>query len=226
MPRIAAIILSYNHCLATLNCVRSLQNSSYSEVNIFVIDNHSPDGSFQALQKELAASPHVFLSDSGANLGYAGGMNFGVRQASEKGGYAYYLFLNNDTVLEKDCLSALAGTAAALGPENVYAPIAYFAKTAIVFCGGMQSYIPGPFQFRYLGWPFLPRKRPYVSPYLSGACFLVHHGLFRGWAGWMRACSCTARTSSSARKSAGWGGGCIWRQPPGSGTSAARPPGT
>ena len=178
MPKIAAIILSYNNCRETLNCVESIQNSSYKEIDIFIIDNHSPDGSFEVLQKELLITPHVFLWDTGANLGYAGGMNFGAKQAGEKGGYDYYLFLNNDTVLEKDCLSELVRNAGALGYENVYAPISYFSKTNIVFCGGMKSYIPGLFQFKYLGWPFLPRKRPYISPYLSGACFLVHPRLF------------------------------------------------
>ena len=178
MDRIAVIILSYKNYQDTLNCVASVQNSSYSAVDIFVIDNHSPDGSYPKLQAELSATAHIYLSETGMNLGYAGGMNDGAQKAQQHGGYAYYLFLNNDTLLEKDCLSALVNQAREQGDQNVYAPISYFIHTNIVFCGGMVSYIPGLFQFKYLGWPVMPHQRPYRSPYLSGACFLVSARLF------------------------------------------------
>jgi GT2 family glycosyltransferase len=179
MFKIAAIILSYRNSRETLNCVASILNGSYSDIDIFVVDNHSPDGAYQILQKELPHSPNLFLFETGANLGYAGGMNFGARQAAANGAYAYYLFLNNDTVLDKDCLAQLVKVALSLGKGNVYAPISFFSNTTIVFCGGMESYIPGLFQFKYMGLPFLPHKDPYPSPYLSGACFMVPVGLFR-----------------------------------------------
>jgi GT2 family glycosyltransferase len=178
MSQVAVIILSYNHNDITLNCVRSILKSTYQDYDIFIIDNHSPDGSFTVLQKELATVPQVSVWDTTENLGFAGGMNFGVKKALENGHYDYYLFLNNDTVLEKCCLSELVRQAVMMGNDNIYSPIAYFSGTNVVFCGGMITYIPGFFQFKYMGWLVIPHRRPYISAYLSGSCFLVHHSLY------------------------------------------------
>jgi GT2 family glycosyltransferase len=178
MPQIAVIILSYNNSSVTLNCVKSIQNSTYQDRDIYIIDNHSPDGSYNVLRNVLSDIPYVSLWDAGTNLGFAGGMNFGVKKAQENNRYDYYLFLNNDTVLENRCISELVRQAGNLGNNNIYAPIAYFLGTNLVYCGGMITYIPILFQFKYMGWPIIPHRRPYISRYLSGTCFLVHHSLF------------------------------------------------
>jgi GT2 family glycosyltransferase len=47
------------------------------------------------------------LIHTGGNLGYAGGMNAGMRYAIDQGDAAYVWLLNNDTVVEPDALSEL-----------------------------------------------------------------------------------------------------------------------
>jgi GT2 family glycosyltransferase len=48
--------------------------------------------------------PMLLLVDGGGNLGFAGGNNLGMRYALAKGDADYIWLLNNDTVIEADCL--------------------------------------------------------------------------------------------------------------------------
>lgn len=49
----------------------------------------------------------LVLIQTGANLGFAGGNNVGVRYAQSRGDHGYVWLLNNDTVVEEDALSQL-----------------------------------------------------------------------------------------------------------------------
>lgn len=52
----------------------------------------------------------LFLEQTGANLGFAGGNNVGLRRALSAGDLAYVWLLNNDTVVERGALSSLVAT--------------------------------------------------------------------------------------------------------------------
>lgn len=70
--------------------------------------------SFHVMEKEEAEQggdfthdPDLILIRTGANLGFAGGNNVGLRFALAKNDFAYVWLLNNDTVVEKGALQAL-----------------------------------------------------------------------------------------------------------------------
>lgn len=52
-------------------------------------------------------SPLLTLINTGANLGFAGGNNVGLRHALLRGDFEYVWLLNNDTVIDPDALSAM-----------------------------------------------------------------------------------------------------------------------
>lgn len=62
---------------------------------VFVVDNHSIDGSVQMVQEKF---PEVKLIASKENLGFSKGNNLAMRQAKGE----YILLLNPDTVVQKD----------------------------------------------------------------------------------------------------------------------------
>ena len=63
------IIVSYNTCRQTIECIRSVRNStSANSYEIIVVDNASTDGSAEALR---AAFPDVDVITSSENLGFA-----------------------------------------------------------------------------------------------------------------------------------------------------------
>lgn len=105
-PTVTAIVLNWNNAADTLACLASLAQQDYPH-RVLVVDNGSADDSVARI---AAAYPAVEILQTGANLGYAGGNNAGIRKALEDG--AEYLFvLNNDVTLAPDCLVALVEAA-------------------------------------------------------------------------------------------------------------------
>jgi GT2 family glycosyltransferase len=99
-PRVAAIVLSWNGREDTLACLRSLVRE---DVDVIVVDNASEDGSPAAVEREI---PEAEVIRNDRNLGYAGGMNVGIRRALERGA-DHVLLLNNDVVVEHGSVAAL-----------------------------------------------------------------------------------------------------------------------
>lgn len=86
------VIINYNTKDKCLVCVDSiLKHGIAKSENIFVVDNHSPDGSGQELKEQLKGV-NVVLSD--INGGYSAGINLAMRECDHE----YVLVLNPDTV--------------------------------------------------------------------------------------------------------------------------------
>lgn len=56
---------------------------------------------------DKSADPQITLIRNGANLGFAGGNNVGIRYALARADFSYIWLLNNDTVIENNALSSL-----------------------------------------------------------------------------------------------------------------------
>ena len=95
--RVTAVVLSWNGREDTLACLRSLEGE---DVEVIVVDNASEDRTAEAVTG-------VELIRNERNLGYAGGMNVGIRRALERGADAV-LLLNNDVEVEPGAIAALA----------------------------------------------------------------------------------------------------------------------
>jgi GT2 family glycosyltransferase len=111
---VAAVVLSWNGREDTLACLRSLEGEGAA---VIVVDNASEDGSAEA-----AARTGAEVIRNERNLGYAGGMNVGIRAALERGADAV-LLLNNDVEVEPGAVQALAAVegAGAVCPVVVFA---------------------------------------------------------------------------------------------------------
>jgi GT2 family glycosyltransferase len=101
--RVGVVILNWNGFDLTRRCVETVLASDHPGTIPVVVDNDSADGSFQRLRE---AFPDVAVLQSGANLGYAGGNNVGIRRALADG--AEFVFvINNDTEVPPDCVGIL-----------------------------------------------------------------------------------------------------------------------
>jgi GT2 family glycosyltransferase len=100
---VSVIILSYNNLDLTLNCLSSINQQSYQNIEIIVIDNASQDNTVNAVSSTFS---EVNIFPLKTNLGYAGGNNFGIKEALEVNPDIIFL-LNNDTYLDKHCISIL-----------------------------------------------------------------------------------------------------------------------
>jgi len=102
-PKVAIIILNWNNYADTKECLESLENLTYQNYEIIVVDNGSTDGSAARLQAEFPQ--HKFIKNE-ENLGFAGGNNLGIRYAWKRGA-EYFWILNNDTIVAPGALTAL-----------------------------------------------------------------------------------------------------------------------
>lgn len=105
MKDISAIILNYNSSKFTINCIESIlkQTSNRISYEIIVVDNASETTDYKALKQAIATfnAAHITLVRSRYNTGFGGGNMYGVQFTNAK----HYAFINNDTILQNDCLN-------------------------------------------------------------------------------------------------------------------------
>lgn len=103
MPRVAIVVLNWNGWQDTLACITSLQQLDYANFRIVLVDNGSTDGSEDQFRRLL---PAIELLQTGANLGFGGGCNVGIRHALATGA-EYVWLINSDATVDSGALSAL-----------------------------------------------------------------------------------------------------------------------
>lgn len=99
-PLVSVITVNYNQSGVTLEFLNSLYSCSYTALEVFVVDNGSPNDHPDVIKEKF---PDVHLIKTGKNLGFAGGNNVAVKKAKGK----YLLFINNDTEVDPDFLQPL-----------------------------------------------------------------------------------------------------------------------
>ncbi len=100
--RILAIVVTYNRKELLKECIESLLNQKNKALDILVVDNNSNDGTKEMIEKSFK---EVIYKNTGANLGGAGGFNFGMKESfnlSQK--YDYLWIMDDDTIPNKDVL--------------------------------------------------------------------------------------------------------------------------
>ncbi|MCX2473263.1 glycosyltransferase family 2 protein [Pedobacter sp. MC2016-05] len=103
---IAVLLATFNRKQKTLICLENLfaQKSLHGvNINVFLTDDNSSDGTAQAI---AYAYPQVNLLKGSGALFWAGGMRNSWAKALESNP-DFYLLLNDDTVINDDCISNL-----------------------------------------------------------------------------------------------------------------------
>lgn len=99
-PLCSVIILNYQGCGIIKECIMSVLNNDYKNVEIILVDNSSDDGSYEEAEKLLENFSEKKIIRNRANLGFTKGYNQGMEIAQGD----YYLLLNNDTILEEHAI--------------------------------------------------------------------------------------------------------------------------
>lgn len=100
--KVAVVVPNWNGEQDLPTCLESLQTQSLTP-HIIVVENGSVDGSLALLQTQY---PSVETLIQPKNLGFAGGVNVGLRRAMELG-FPFVALFNNDAVAHKDWLKHL-----------------------------------------------------------------------------------------------------------------------
>ncbi len=140
-PSVYIIVLNWNGKNDTLECLHSLQQVTYPNFRVVVVDNASSDCSVDAIREKF---PSVQIISNKENLRFAGGNNVGIRYALDYGA-DYVLLLNNDTVVDKEFLTEMVAIAdqsarmGMIGPKIYY----YSEPKKIWYAGGRIEWWKG-----------------------------------------------------------------------------------
>ncbi len=122
-PGTAVILLNWNGAEDSIACIQSLLQMRDQDFVVVLCDNNSTDGSFETLRswgtaalgetfvtwepgQQPAHEARVVLIQTGANLGFAGGCNVGIRYVLLLPSVQYLWLLNNDTIVDENALGA------------------------------------------------------------------------------------------------------------------------
>lgn len=149
-PIVAVVVLNWNGCADTLDCINSLEGCTYSATRVYVVDNGSDDESLKVLRPLSRVGKGFSLIEVGCNLGFSGGNNVGIRQAVSDGA-DYVMLLNNDTVVDPDFIQPLVDMLTQHADVGVVTSKIYFAYPSkrVWFFGGYMDRnrgIGGPMQ--------------------------------------------------------------------------------
>ncbi len=119
--KVLFIIVSYNGMAWLERCLGSVvaQVVPDTQVDLFVVDNDSTDGSADFVE---ARFPQARLTRCAENLGFTTANNLGFDYAMRKG-YDYVYLLNQDAWLEEGALAALLEAAAGHPEYAVLSPL-------------------------------------------------------------------------------------------------------
>jgi GT2 family glycosyltransferase len=110
------VVLNFNGWQETLRCMNSVFKQTRTDFDVMLIDNGSHDDSLEHLA-EFENKKQVIFVKQPKNLGFAGGVNVGIRYAIEHG-YAYTALLNNDATLANDWLEILIASVGRTGASS------------------------------------------------------------------------------------------------------------
>jgi hypothetical protein len=170
---IAAVLVNWNGAEDTLATLRSLDAlPARRRLRVVVVDNGSSDGSAARLRRER---PDVEVLETGANLGFAGGNQAGIRRALAGPEIGWVLLLNTDVEVDPGFLEPLV--AACLDPEvGAAGPKIFYADPPDrLWAAGGRLRIRETVTVEYgRGEADGPRwSRPADVTYLTTCCLLV-----------------------------------------------------
>ena len=105
MNKIAAVVVTYNRIELLKECLGALEKQNYP-CDILVVDNASTDETEKYISKIKNKYTNLYYKNTGANIGGAGGFNFGMRWSVEAG-YEYVWVMDDDCLPYSDALQKL-----------------------------------------------------------------------------------------------------------------------
>ena len=159
---VSIIILNWNGKEHLKTCLDSVQNQSYSPIEIIFVDNGSTDNSVEFVTNNY---PDVICLALSSNTGFCKGNNEGIKIS--KGQYIF--LLNNDTEMHSDCImNCIKAIKTSEDIGLIATKMVFFDdKTKIDCCGiGYKKSCVG----YKIGWLDRDNEQYNKRKYVFGAC--------------------------------------------------------
>jgi len=179
---VGIIIVVYNQKHFLEGLYKSLQAQSFKDFNIYFIDNASSDNSLQ-YSKVLNGNNKLNIKyfALNKNTGYAGGNNTGAKEAV-KDGCKYLFILNNDMILDKNCINELVKLMESDSSIACAGPLVLFNKQpdTIQEFGGKINFRSASLKKHYSGKNIYNIKLPEIleTDFISGGAMFIKSSVF------------------------------------------------
>jgi GT2 family glycosyltransferase len=163
----------------TIECLESVLQIDYPNIDIIVVDNGSDDDSVRAIHKNFQ---DITILETGENLGYAGGNNVGIRH-SLKNGANYILLLNNDTIIDSRIVREFLKASSFASEGGIFsAKIYFFSEPDKIWYAGAR-WIREQGRFTHIGFGQTDAGKRFNSmtetAYASGCALFVNCEVIR-----------------------------------------------
>ena len=121
---ISVVVTCYNHENYIEQCLRSIFNQTYRNIELIVLDDGSTDSSSEVIQEVLKESPCVTTFESHENIGVVRTRNKGLNLLNGD----YFLFVDSDDFLDERYVEELYNAAINHQADIVYCDLYNFEK--------------------------------------------------------------------------------------------------
>lgn len=104
MTTFSLVFLTWNAGTALLQTLESVEQQSFTDYEVVIVDNNSQDDTLQLLRDTYSGEDSIRIFENGRNLGFSRGINQGIRKSDGQ----YICCYNHDTVFPDGYLQTLA----------------------------------------------------------------------------------------------------------------------
>lgn len=191
---ISIIVLNYCSFNETQNLVSRLVDID-DNIRIIIVDNNSPDNSYNLLADKFGSHPNIDILQNQRNAGYAAGNNVGIRYALETLNSSYIAIMNPDVEITEEFLRNMtkyleadrhisAITGIMLDPHKSLnmATIAWKIPStfdSIFLCSGLLNRLYNPIKYEKFLNPSPLNPGIYYVDALPGSCFVIRSSVLK-----------------------------------------------
>ena len=175
-PFLSILLVNFNGLRHLEECLASVSAQDFRSFEVVLVDNASTDGSAEFVR---ARFPDVNIVDAGANLGFAGGNNLGIRHCRGE----WIFLLNNDTRLEPGALSAIHEGTARHPDYRIFACFMLNHRDPTRVDNAGEAFYRAGFTYGFSGWPSDAFKAPREVVGACGGAAVFRADVLRGLEG-------------------------------------------
>jgi len=168
---IGIITVNWNGYEMSLNFTRQVLRSTCQDFRLVIVNN-SPDENQKFDGNNVFSDCRIEIIHTHQNIGYAGGLNVGIRTMLPFPNINYFLLINNDVEFDEEFLSQIL--VEAKEKDKIYAPVILHQGTEIVQNTGGAVYI-------WLGGAININQNKHISKirkkkpdFISGCIMFMH----------------------------------------------------
>lgn len=171
--KIASLITCHNRREKTLKCLSNLYSAVIPtgvSLKVYLVDYGSTDGTREAIKENF---PQVKIIKGNGSLYWNQGMRLAWKTAAEEYDYDFYLWLNDDTIIDKNSLKELL-----VSYQEAYK---LEGKPAIIVGACRQSEKNDEFSYggRNENGPVIPNGELQTCKYINGNVVLIPREIYK-----------------------------------------------